>query len=302
MALMDESPPAVEPAAEELAGPPMPTVVKRADWVGLLTPLAVIVGSVVIAAAVWLWAGGDPGPRGVTKAELDAALAPLLQSHAAAAPAAAQGGSTSPAQATTLEAVFKMYVKQLGIDETKFLTCLSKPATGQLLNTQLNRGVQLGVSGTPTFVINNKLVVGAQPTAIFDEIIAAELMSSPMSVDGYSESVKKLAAQGQFKILAAKVDVSDATFEGDPNAKVVIAEFSDFQCPFCKRWTEENIMRLRPKLGKDIAIAFLHFPIVQIHPNAANASAAAICAGEQGKFWQMHDLLFVRQAEWQNLK
>jgi protein-disulfide isomerase len=48
-------------------------------------------------------------------------------------------------------------------------------------------------------------------------------------------------------------------------------------------------------------MAFLHFPITQIHPNAGNASVAAICAGEQGKFWEMHDLLFARQQEWQNL-
>ena len=44
------------------------------------------------------------------------------------------------------------------------------------------------------------------------------------------------------------------------------------------------------------------FPIVQIHPNAGNASLVAICAGEQGKFWPMHDLLFARQTEWANLK
>ena len=51
-----------------------------------------------------------------------------------------------------------------------------------------------------------------------------------------------------------------------------------------------------------MAIAFLHFPITQIHPNAGNASVAAICAGEQGKFWQMHDLLFARQTEWADLR
>jgi protein-disulfide isomerase len=82
----------------------------------------------------------------------------------------------------------------------------------------------------------------------------------------------------------------------------MIAEFSDFQCPFCKRWTESSLGAVRKRLGDDVAIAFLHFPITQIHPNAGNASVVAICAGQQGKFWEMHDLLFARQAEWSNLR
>ena len=116
------------------------------------------------------------------------------------------------------------------------------------------------------------------------------------------DAVKALAAKGQFKIIEGRPDVSDATFEGNKNARVVIAEFSDFQCPFCKKWNDESMAAIRKKLGNDVALAFVHFPITQIHPNAGNASAAAICAGEQGKFWQMHDLLFSRQAEWQSLK
>ena len=50
-----------------------------------------------------------------------------------------------------------------------------------------------------------------------------------------------------------------------------------------------------------MSIAFLHFPITQIHPNAGNASVAAICAAEQGKFWPMHDLLFATQQNWEKL-
>ena len=46
----------------------------------------------------------------------------------------------------------------------------------------------------------------------------------------------------------------------------------------------------------------MNFPIVQIHPNAGNASLVAVCAGQQGKFWEMHDLLFAKQTEWAALK
>ena len=64
----------------------------------------------------------------------------------------------------------------------------------------------------------------------------------------------------------------------------------------------DRLKAVRAKLGNDVALAFLHFPIVQIHPNAGNASLVAICAGKQGKFWPMHDLLFARQTEWAALK
>jgi len=193
------------------------------------------------------------------------------------------------------------------MDEAKFTQCLqnqdSAPAKIALINSQLQRGSALGINGTPTFVINNKMIVGAQPAAIFDEIIDRELKGSPASLDGYSANIQALATSSppRFQILPAKVDVSDAPVEGNRNARVMIAEFSDFQCPFCKRWNEENLARIRARLGNDVAIAFLHFPITQIHANAGNASLAAICANEQGKFWQMHDLLFARQAEWQGL-
>ena len=83
---------------------------------------------------------------------------------------------------------------------------------------------------------------------------------------------------------------------------MVIAEFSDFQCPFCKRFFDQALASIRRREGADVALAFLHFPIVKLHPNAGNASAAAVCAGDQGKFWPMHDLLFKNQAAWQNLQ
>jgi len=219
--------------------------------------------------------------------------------------APAPGGSANqPPAAQDLLTAFNGYAKQIGIDQAKFQQCLGKQENGQVINKHLQRGTQLGVNGTPTFFINNKKIVGAQPGAIFDEVIAAELKGSPTTLAAYSANVQQLAATDppRFEILPSKVDVSDAQIEGNPGAKVMIAEFSDFQCPFCKQWTDQNLKRIRSQEGNDVALAFLHFPITQIHPNAGNASVAAMCAGEQGKFWPMHDLLFSRQQEWENLR
>jgi protein-disulfide isomerase len=267
---------------------PAPDGPARALWTYFLTPAALLVGSLIIAGTVW-YTGRDEDDAGTAAAAEDGGLSQ-------------PPGSTPVPAGADLKAVFLGYATQVGVDSAAFGQCLTRPSNVDLLNAHLQRGQRLGVNGTPTFFINNKMVVGAQPAAVFDEVIDAELRGSPTSVDSYSETIRQLARDGRFAIVASPPDVSDATFEGERTAKVVVAEFSDFQCPFCRRWNNDVLTGLRERLGKDVALAFLHFPIQQIHPNAPNASVAAICAGEQGKFWEMHDLLFARQSEWEKLR
>ena len=294
---MTDDVPASGAEAEEAAPAPLPLIpASRPLWTYFLMPAAVIVGSLLISGTIW-YTNGDSASTPAAAVALPAAT---VESEAAAPTAA--GESKLPATDQTLKTVFFSYAKQLGLDNAKFQQCLTKKDTVALINRQLQRGQALGVDGTPTFFINNKKVVGAQPAAVFEEVINAELKGSPTTLDGYSDTIKKLAASQRFQIMDSKPDISDASIEGSPNAKVVIAEFSDFQCPFCKKWTDENLKRIRTQLGNDVALAFEHFPIVQIHPNAGDASAVAVCAGEQGKFWQMHDLLFKTQSDWQGLK
>lgn len=104
-------------------------------------------------------------------------------------------------------------------------------------------------------------------------------------------------ADGQKPI---EVGVDDDPALGEEDAPVVIIEFSDFQCPFCKRFAEQTFPQLKRDYidtGK-VRFVFRDFPILRIHPNAGLAALAAECADEQGSFWEMHDLLFARQAEW----
>ena len=225
------------------------------------------------------------------------------------APAAIPAGQTAPATAappsgpaTLLEAL-DGYAAALGLDADRFSECLEDPATYEAIGAQLQRGVDLGVQGTPTFFVNNKRISGAQPAALFAAVIAAELAGSPTSIDEYPAAIQELAERDPpgFAILPERPDVTGAPMEGDPGARVVIAEFSDFQCPFCQRWYYETLPDIRAGVGDDVALAFLHFPLTQIHPNAAAAHAAAECAGIQGKFWEMHDLVFEQQDEWSRL-
>lgn len=262
------------------------------SWTLFLTPVAILVGALVIAAAIW-WqperdAGGGaatPPPSGLAESTVPP-------------------GSPTAARASLLD-TFLGYARSLGLDEAQLRQCLNDGANVDLINSHLQRGNELGVNGTPTFFINNKKLVGAQPPAIFLEIVEKERSGNPpSSVEAYSPQVQQLAATNPpaFQILPSRPDLSGAAFEGNPNARVVIAEFSDFQCPFCLRWNQVTLPEVRKLLGDEVALAFLHFPIAQIHPNAGNASLLAICAGRQGKFWPMHDLLFARQSEWGDLR
>lgn len=81
---------------------------------------------------------------------------------------------------------------------------------------------------------------------------------------------------------------------GPADAKVVIVEFSDFQCPFCKV-AARSLAAVRAKYPDDVAIVYRHYPLEATHPHALTAALASECAGEQAKFEQFHDLLYDRQ-------
>jgi protein-disulfide isomerase len=93
---------------------------------------------------------------------------------------------------------------------------------------------------------------------------------------------------------AALLAGQPATF-GAPAAKVVVVEFSDFQCPYCAQ-AASTVHRLRESYESRIHFVFRHFPL-SFHPDARPAAQAALAAQAQGKFWEYHDLLFGHQGE-----
>ncbi len=89
------------------------------------------------------------------------------------------------------------------------------------------------------------------------------------------------------------IDTEGAPTKGNESARFTLIEYSDYQCPFCSRYVRETlplIERDYVKTGK-IKYVFRDFPLESLHPNALLASEAAACAREQGKYWEMHDLL-----------
>jgi protein-disulfide isomerase len=84
---------------------------------------------------------------------------------------------------------------------------------------------------------------------------------------------------------------------GERSAKAVIIEYSDFQCPACGAY-HPVLKNLEAKFGKDVAVVYRNFPLTTLHQYAQLAAQAAEAANLQGKYWEMHDLLFERQDAW----
>ncbi|HEX7014820.1 MAG TPA: thioredoxin domain-containing protein [Cyclobacteriaceae bacterium] len=81
---------------------------------------------------------------------------------------------------------------------------------------------------------------------------------------------------------------------GNLNAALTLVEYGDYQCPFC-RHAHSLVQRLLQEHGSELRFVFRNFPLRKIHAEAAMAAYTAEAAGRQGKFWQMHDLLFANQ-------
>jgi protein-disulfide isomerase len=94
--------------------------------------------------------------------------------------------------------------------------------------------------------------------------------------------------------LAVPVDVTDHLI-GPPRCPVTLVEYGDFECPNCKQ-AAPAVKLLLERFADRVRFAFRHFPLEEVHPHALAAAEAAEIAGGQGKFWQMHDLLFENQS------
>jgi protein-disulfide isomerase len=104
------------------------------------------------------------------------------------------------------------------------------------------------------------------------------------------------AAARQAPDVPTKVSVADNPSLGKADAPITVIEFSDYQCPFCQRFVRNTLPALKTNYidtGK-VHYVFRDFPLA-MHRQARKAAEAAHCAGEQGKYWEMHDVLFNNQ-------
>jgi protein-disulfide isomerase len=97
----------------------------------------------------------------------------------------------------------------------------------------------------------------------------------------------------------ASGDIADHVY-GNPNGKVILIEYGDFQCPGCGA-AFPVLQEMSHEYKDKMAFVFRNFPLTTIHPNAKAAAAAAEAAGLQGKYWEMHDKLYETQNAWSTL-
>lgn len=212
--------------------------------------------------------------------------------------------------------VFERLADEAGVDLEAYKQCMTTAETEKqpIIEAGLAAGQQAGVSGTPSFFFVGPdgvsyPLVGAQPYDQFALYIDSMLKGEKPPVPDESQQQQ---GQGQQQIpfwATAEGWIPDPErpgfnmagdeYRGNTDAKVTVIEFSDFQCPFCKQHAEET----QPALDKEfvdtgkVMWVFKHFPL-SIHPQAPAGGAAAECAADQGKFWEMHDALFKNQDTW----
>jgi protein-disulfide isomerase len=185
-------------------------------------------------------------------------------------------------------ASLKQYASDLGFD---IGSCLDSKETEPIVREHMQEGAARGVQGTPSFWIKDELLVGAQPLNAFQAKIDAKLSGAAAPAPAPSAPTPSAPAP------AVKADVAEGRYPmGEANAPVVIVGFTDYECPFCGRHftqTEGQIVSEYVKTGK-VRYSARHFPL-SFHPNAQKASEAVECAGQQGKFWEMHETVFENQ-------
>ena len=119
------------------------------------------------------------------------------------------------------------------------------------------------------------------------------------SVQAYQQGQQQQKQANQEKILQQfknnpQEQIGDSPTFGSTAQKIVLFEFSDFQCPFCSK-AQENLKEFMDKHQDRVTLVFKHLPLTNIHPQANPAAKAAWAAQQQGKFWEYHDALFEQQ-------
>ena len=201
---------------------------------------------------------------------------------------------------------------ELGLDLPRFRAALDAKQAKAAIDADGLLAAKAGATGTPTFFINGKRLVGAQPYESFKARVDAELKLAQQMIDKGTPRGKIYAALMKEALPVRPppkpdgddhgppgpeadttiypVKPGDAPSKGPADAALTMIVFSDFQCPFCKR-IEPTLADLQKHYGKKVRVVWKNYPL-PFHPDAAPAAEAAMAADAQGKFWPMHDKLF----------
>jgi len=202
--------------------------------------------------------------------------------------------------------------KEIGLNASKLKKALADDKFAKTIQAQQTLASSLGARGTPAFFINGRNLRGAQPLAAFTSLVDEELAKAKALVEKGTPRAKvyeTIIAKGETgpktAPAAAAPDANKvydipvpkkAPTKGAANAKVVIQEFSDFQCPFCGR-VNPTVAQVLKEYGDKVQIVWRDYPLPfhkDAHPAAEAAREVFAQKGDKA-FWAYHDLLFQNQ-------
>jgi protein-disulfide isomerase len=221
------------------------------------------------------------------------------------------------------------HAADIGLDVARWKTAMENGRAKGRVEADTKLADQLAVNGTPSFFINGRPIVGAQPLERFKAVIDEELARADQKLAGgtaraalYGELTragleKRDRPAGQGRAMPGghcpggacpgagprapveadgkiyKVELGSSPARGPRDAAVTVVLFSEFQCPFCKK-VAPTLAELEKAFPGKVRVVWKNFPL-EFHQNARPAALAAHAAGLQGKFWQMHDKLLENQ-------
>jgi len=166
------------------------------------------------------------------------------------------------------------------------VTHLALPAVASAASPPATTPEQAANGLDPAFEQQVLAVIRRHPAVLIEALNAYERDQQEAQRRQQAEQLRRLYPQPRDLI-------GDSPSRG--NGKVVVVEFSDFQCPYCAK-AHEALSAFVLKHGKEVTFVYKNFPLTQIHPQALPAARAAWAAGRQGQFWAYHDALFANQA------
>jgi protein-disulfide isomerase len=191
---------------------------------------------------------------------------------------------------------------QLGLDGAKVKAAIREKKHQKDIDADAELGDDVKATGTPHFFVNGRRLVGAQPFEKFQKVIDEELRKfddqhgSVAAKDYYASLMRDAKGPPEPEKKHAPPVPAGAPFRGGKDAKVVIQEWADFQCPFCQR-AEPTVAEILKHYGDRVKFVWRDKPL-PMHPDAAMAAELAreaLAQKGQDGFWKMHDKLFANQ-------
>ena len=190
------------------------------------------------------------------------------------------------------------YAAEMGLNMKKFNRALDKNTYEDQIAADQELSEMVQARGTPNHFINGRKLNGAKPFEEFKTIIDEEIKKAEGRLKGgtqleelYEEIIKNGKQFNPLDPAVKQITVTeDAPRKGKLEARIQIVEWSDFECPYCSR-VGGPLTQLQAKYPKDVAVFFKQFPL-GFHKNAQKAGEASLAANAQGRFWDMHDIMF----------